>query len=150
MKELKKELEIDNKEFADDIKKALEQTLLIEIEIADKDKPNLMFEVINTTGKKLLPADLIKNFIFFNSYKYPKNIKKFSKEYSLIEDLITDNLKNTKKKNDINDFFRHVVPILGNLNKTEKSTIFKLQSEKNNKIYYDFRRLFDTKEELIF
>ena len=118
-----------NEKYAENIKASLEKTLLVQVTIKDYDNPNKMFEVINTTGKKLLASDLIKNYIFFYSSKYPEQIANFSSEYEEIESLIGN------KENDIMKFFRYVVPMMG--------YGFKLQPDKSNKIYEDFKRLFD-------
>ncbi|MDK2819939.1 MAG: DUF262 domain-containing protein, partial [Mycoplasmataceae bacterium] len=125
-----------NDKFGENIKSSLEKTLLVQITIKDHDNPNKMFEVINTTGKKLLPSDLIKNYIFFYSSKYPTMIKDFSSKYEEIETLIGN------KESEIMKFFRYIVPILGKG--------FKLQREKSNEIYEDFKRLFDENEEYKF
>lgn len=114
--------------FAQNIITSLEKTLLIQVNIKKHDDPNKIFEVINTTGKKLLPSDLIKNFIFFYSTNFHNDIKNLSNKYDQLEKFTGNNDK------ELMSFFRYIVPILGNG--------LKLQAECSNAIYEDFKSLF--------
>ncbi len=122
------EIKENDEKYEDNIIESLKKTLLVQITIKERDNPNKIFEVINTTGKKLLASDLIKNYIFFYSSKYLKRIEDFSEQYVKIQNLIG-------KENNIMKFFRYIVPMLG--------SGFKLQKEGSYKIYEDFKRLFD-------
>lgn len=122
---------IENKNIIQDIFNSMKTTLLVRVTIKQYDNPNKLFEIINTTGKKLSAVDLIKNYIFFYSTRYAKRIKDLLKIYDQIE----KNLDNDDKN--FISFYRFLIPILSGKHK------FKLKKENNLEIYSDFKKLFE-------
>lgn len=123
---------IENKNIIKDIFDSMKTTLLVRVTIKQYDNPNKLFEIINTSGKKLSAVDLIKNYIFFYSTKYPKKIRELLNLYDQIEKNLDNNDKN------FISFYRYLIPILSGKHK------FKLQNENSLEIYYDFKKLFDS------
>lgn len=114
------------------IYRSLKNTLLIDIEVTENDNPNKIFEIINTSGVKLSPSDLIKNFIFFNSVKYRNEITKLENRYSQIE-------KRIGEEKQWMEFFRYITPILSKkkMDLARKDSI---------EIYEQFKLLFEDDE----
>lgn len=122
---------IENKNIIQDIFNSMRTTLLVRVTIKQYDNPNKLFEIINTTGKKLSAVDLIKNYIFFYSTRYAKRIKDLLKIYDQIEKNLDNNEKN------FISFYRFLIPILSGKHK------FKLKNENSLEIYSDFKKLFE-------
>lgn len=125
-----------NKNVVKDIFDAMKTTLLVRVTIKELDNPNKLFEIINTSGKKLSAVDLIKNYIFFYSTKYPEKNGELLDIYEQIEKNLDNNDKN------FISFYRYLIPILSGKHK------FELKNENSLEIYYDFKKLF--KENYIF
>lgn len=136
-----------NENFSDDILESLKFTILSHVILNKKDNPTEIFETINTTGKKLTPADMIKNYIFFYSYKYIEKENELSKIYDEIENLLyvsDKKVRNTKTKSNKKDdqdidmmtFFRYFNSIISGkeLVKKESLDIFKQFKEIYNDV----------------
>lgn len=121
----------DKHQNFDYIFKALKMALIAKIQIQHYDNPNKVFEVINTTGKKLEPCELIKNYIFFYCWNYSNSLNELSDKYKRIE-------LNLGDQNKQNTFFRYFNVIFAN----ENVGIIKAQKleKKNSKnIYTQFK-----------
>lgn len=121
----------NNKNIINDILQSMKSTLLVKIFIEEFDNPNKLFEIINTTGRKLSAVDLIKNYIFFYSTKYSNKLKDLLKTYDKIEKYLDNSDKNFVT------FYRFLIPILSGKHK------FKFKKENSLEIYTDFKKLFE-------
>lgn len=95
-----KELVANSKVAPDQLYNALNNIELVYIQL-EKDKksenPQMIFESLNSTGRKLTAADLIRNFLLMN-HAYEEQIELYKNYWLKIEDL----LSNSK----ISDFVR--------------------------------------------
>lgn len=122
-----KEIKNSNQNYYDTIIESLEYVSCICVELENDDNPTKVFETINTTGKKLNPVDLIKNFIFSYSYELDSNTEnELLNLYDQIEKLIW--IEN--KEEDLMTFFRYY-----NVIRFET----RLANQKSNEIYHLFK-----------
>ncbi len=112
-------------------------TLIPVITVNKSDNPNKVFETINTTGKPLQAADLIKNHIFFYSCTFgDKKTNEWNKKYSnSVEELIG-------KIEERNLFFRHILTVLDSecelINKDDNRAIFTAFKRWSKKMGFNF------------
>ncbi|MGL5246439.1 MAG: DUF262 domain-containing protein [Mycoplasmoidaceae bacterium] len=115
--------------FEKDVIKSFSHTLIALIKIfAEKDQPSKIFEIVNTTGKKLKPSDLIKSYIFFFAHD---QMTVLSQSYiSHVESKI----KELKAYADLSEWYRHMISIF-------HSEHFLYSKTKNNglEIFYGFK-----------
>lgn len=77
---------------AKELLSAINSLSIVEIELKlSEDKPQLIFESLNSTGKNLTEADKIRNFIFMNKSLKVQN-KLYKKYWKFIEINTSDNL----------------------------------------------------------
>ncbi len=87
----------NHKISVDDLFDAFKKLMIVDIKLdREKDKPQLVFESLNSTGKKLEEGDLIRNFILMN--------KKPAEQENLYEDYWHPIEKNTQ--HNVSDFIR--------------------------------------------
>lgn len=118
--------------YYDNIIESLQYVTCIYVELENDDNPTKVFETINTTGKKLNPVDLIKNFIFSYSYELDsKTENELLNLYDQIEKLIW--IEN--KEEDLMTFFRYynVIKFKTKLAKEESNEIYHLFKDNINK-----------------
>lgn len=134
-----KEYANDNSNYYDDIILALKNTMFTHVSLHDNDNPTAIFETINTTGQKLTPADIIKNYIFFYSYTL-KNEESYIQRFEEIEKLIcVDN--DPKKHNDnLMTFYRYYNSIVFGKKLAKKGSleIYELFKDGVNENKYNF------------
>ena len=112
-----------NSNFYDDILESLKYTILSHVLLNDKDNPTEIFETINTTGKKLTPADMIKNYIFFYSYQYVSQEEILARKYDEIENLLCVSEDKKKYDSDMMSFYRYFNNIIDNQKLAKKESI---------------------------
>ena len=116
----------DNPNYDEDILESLKFTIMSHVILNENDNPTEIFETINTTGKKLTAADMIKNYLFFFSYKFLEKENILSKKYDEIEDLLFVSEKKEKHDLDMMTFYRYFNNIVlgDDLAKKESIVIF--------------------------
>ncbi|MBT2605631.1 DUF262 domain-containing protein [Bacillus sp. ISL-53] len=105
---LKQEITIDN------LFRAIEHLMIVEIELQPNDDPQLIFESLNSTGLDLTEADKVRNFIL---------MKKAISEQEFLYNMYWNNIeKNTNY--DVSSFIRHYLTLkerkIPNINKLFK------------------------------
>lgn len=101
---------LEPKEF-DDFVESLDKVKVIIIFLDDSQDENSVFESINSLGKKLSGADLIKNFLFsFKNYQCSRN------EEKLLTDIYTRNFERLfagekEIEDEIETFFRQYIAL---------------------------------------
>lgn len=133
-----KEIKNLDPNYYDNIIESLQYVTCTYVELENDDNPTKVFETINTTGKKLNPVDLIKNFIFSYSYELDsKTENELLNLYDRIEKLIW--IKN--KEEDLMTFFRYynVIKFKTELANEESNEIYHLFKDNINKQNLDLR-----------
>lgn len=92
---------IESGKSPDDILDALNKIEVVAIKLEDSDRPQFIFESINSTGLVLSISDLIRNFLLMN--ESPSQQEKLFKYWRVIE----DNLKDGNNYEHINNFFNN-------------------------------------------
>ena len=113
----------DNPNYDEDILESLKFTIMSHVILNENDNPTEIFETINTTGKKLTAADMIKNYLFFFSYKFLEKENILSKKYDEIEDLLFVSEKNEKHDLDMMTFYRYFNNIVSGVDLAKKESI---------------------------
>lgn len=102
----------------DDLYSAFKKLMIVDIKLdREKDKPQLVFESLNSTGKKLDESDLIRNFILMNkkpteqeriyeTYWHPIEKNTHYNVSDFIRDYLTNELGKTPKKDGVYREFR--------------------------------------------
>lgn len=105
---LKQEISIDN------LFRAIEHLMIVEIELQPNDDPQLIFESLNSTGLDLTEADKVRNFILMKRSLSEQELL-YNKYWNIIE-------KNTNY--DVSSFIRHYLTLkerkIPNINKLFK------------------------------
>ncbi len=92
-----------NEENFEIIRKGIEKLIFVDISLErDKDNPQMIFESLNSTGRELSQADLIRNYILMGLQPKHQN-KIYDKYWREIETLAT---KNETKVSMVSDFIR--------------------------------------------
>lgn len=113
----------DNPNYDEDILESLKFTIMSHVILNENDNPTEIFETINTTGKKLTAADMIKNYLFFFSYKFLEKENILSKKYDEIEDLLFVSEKKEKHDLDMMTFYRYFNNIVSGVDLAKKESI---------------------------
>lgn len=129
------EIKKENENFDEDILESLKFTIMSHVILNENDNPTEIFETINTTGKKLTAADMIKNYLFFYSYKFLDKEDNLSKKYDEIEKLLFVSDKKEKHDSDMMTFYRYFNNIIGNVDLAKKESIA---------IFTQFKEIFGT------
>ena len=120
----------------------LEHTVISNVIISNDENPTKIFEKINNTSSRLTVSDLIRNALFFESYRetFQPFIPELDKGYAEFESYIKD-ISEVGDKHvkgfDLNSFFRYYNIIVGNTNR--------LANEDGDEVYSDFRYSLDSK-----
>ena len=117
---------------------ALKRIVIVEVGINPSNETKV-FETINSTGKKLTPADLIKAFTLFGVHNFSEEDSKKLEQY--FEENIISRLGSLEN---VSDFYRYYVAIEGNTTLANRSS---------REIYYMFKAInreyrYDNKEEV--
>lgn len=94
---------------------------LVSIVLHENDNPNLVFESLNSTGIKLLPSDLIRNYFFMRIHS-DKQTQLYEKYWLPMEEKLTDK--------ELTEFVRHYIKKDGTIVKASDS-YFKLRERIN-------------------
>lgn len=113
----------NNPNYDEDILESLKFTIMSHVILNENDNPTEIFETINTTGKKLTAADMIKNYLFFFSYKFLEKENILSKKYDEIEDLLFVSEKKEKHDLDMMTFYRYFNNIVSGVDLAKKESI---------------------------
>ena len=113
----------DNPNYDEDILESLKFTIMSHVILNENDNPTEIFETINTTGKKLTAADMIKNYLFFFSYKFLEKENILSKKYDEIEELLFVSEKKEKHDLDMMTFYRYFNNIVSGVDLAKKESI---------------------------
>ena len=104
----------------------LEQTMISFVQIQENENPTMVFEKINSTGTKLTGFDLIRNYIFFHSFK--KNFKDnnaiLERKFNELTNLIDSAKFDKNEQSNRNSFFRYLLLIMGYTNELVKKDDF--------------------------
>ena len=96
-----------DKELYSNLYSALKRAVIVDVKIR-KENETRVFETVNSTGKKLEPADLVKAFILFGVHNFEEHDAKRLEE--LFETEVIDIIG---KEYDPSDFYRYYIAILG-------------------------------------
>lgn len=122
---------IEREQLTNELYDALDRTLLFNVILDEKENEKKVFETINSTGLKLSQADLIKNYVFFDSHLFT-DIEEKELEYMYSQ---VESLTETEELSDILRFFIAV-------NSNEKE----LPSKRGNNIFTAFRKMIEKNE----
>jgi len=124
--------QIEHKEILISIKEQILNTTVIVIDTADRDKSNMIFEILNAKSKSLASLDLIKNIIFEAFYNDIDNKDKVAQE---LWTKIQNNLHSREDTTNIATFYRHY-------------WVSKYKKETNSKLYDSFKKYIKTTRNL--
>lgn len=101
-----------NKDKLETICKGINKLLIIDVSLErDKDDPQLIFESMNSTGKDLSQADLIRNYVLMDLVPEKQN-QFYEKYWRIMEHEFGENFNKDKKEKQSFDYFaRHYLTI---------------------------------------
>lgn len=132
----------ENKDKLDIICKGIDKLLIIDVSLErGKDDPQLIFESMNSTGKSLSQADLIRNFILMD-LEHDEQSKFYTKYWRVMElqfgRYFSKEDKGENKKINFDTFMKHYLTI------KNKGTI-----PTEAKIYEEFKKCFKDRDKEI-
>jgi uncharacterized protein with ParB-like and HNH nuclease domain len=123
----KLEQELNTKETVDDFFKALKKLFIVDIELESSDDPQLIFESLNNSGKKLDQSDLIRNAVLMHQTLQDQE-RLYKKYWQVIEENTYNPNNKIGEKDETTEFIRYFL-------------IYKLRaSVKQDEIYLKFKR----------
>jgi uncharacterized protein with ParB-like and HNH nuclease domain len=118
------EAQLTSRELVDNFFNALQKLFIVSIELESSDDPQLIFESLNNSGKKLDESDLIRNAVLMNhSPNYQERL--FRNYWQVIEE---NTYNKSNEKDETTQFIRYFL-------------IYKLRSPiKEDEIYLNFKK----------
>lgn len=115
-----------NKDKLETICKGINKLLIIDVSLErGKDDPQLIFESMNSTGKDLSQADLIRNYVLMDLAPEEQN-QFYEKYWRVMETEFGENFNKDKKEKQSFDYFaRHYLTIKNNGNIPNLDDIYK-------------------------